>query len=441
MRLIRNILFLIIGLLIGASISLAHAEDVSTHIDGYLNGSTVYSTPVAACVARNPGFNSARVSPDIYLYECGTGTSYGQGQFVSAKETCPTGSTYIGSHLCRFSTSCVAPAVRQSDGSCAVPDPCPARAGTSYGQSVFQYNASAAAAYNGGDSSQANNVITNQCDGGCQIKIDPASTWTETSAVVAGTTTSFVQGNAKYTGVACTGSQTAPMSTTPPSTCATGQTAGTINGKFACLTSAGTPVNTTKPVTTTENPPVSQPDGSTKQTSITSNSDGSITTTTITTASNGTKTTETSTTPSISLSTGAGTGTGTGSGANIDTSTLAKDATLQAIKDALTVTGSINGKAYPTQPDSYYESEYPDGVQGVWNDFKGQVNQTPFIALANSMNPGWSGGTCPTWSMDFSGLHLGGIQSFGDLCWIFAIIKAIFIVTALFTARALLFGG
>lgn len=92
-----------------------------------------------------------------------------------------------------------------------------------------------------------------------------------------------------------------------------------------------------------------------------------------------------------------------------------------------------------------YKQKYPDGISGVWNSFKTKFNQTPFVNLIHQLTPNIpSGGSCPAWTIDLSwtpGGSMGVYRLGDDYCFIWPILKIIIIITALFTARRLVFGG
>lgn len=97
---------------------------------------------------------------------------------------------------------------------------------------------------------------------------------------------------------------------------------------------------------------------------------------------------------------------------------------------------------YPGLPDSFYTSAYPDGITGIWNANKSALSQTSFISAIGKLTPqlGGDSGNCPTWSIDLSAMRLGS-QSFDVPCWIFSALRVFFLITTLFTARAIIFGG
>lgn len=133
---------------------------------------------------------------------------------------------------------------------------------------------------------------------------------------------------------------------------------------------------------------------------------------------------------------GPGSGVQTSSSPSVDTSKLGKDSTLQEIS------GKLNGGAsgvFGDGPESFYESAYPDGISGVWDGHKAALMQTGFASAISGLTPSiGSAGSCPSWSMPTWG---GGSSELQPPCMIWPLLRIIFIITALFTARSLIFGG
>jgi len=95
------------------------------------------------------------------------------------------------------------------------------------------------------------------------------------------------------------------------------------------------------------------------------------------------------------------------------------------------------------EPQSWIVSNYKDGLPGVWNNFQSSLAQTSLIKGIDSIGscvP--SGGSCPdfTISLNFGMANFGSFN-IAPPCWIWDILKAIIIITSLFTARRLIFGG
>ncbi|OFZ92322.1 MAG: hypothetical protein A3F74_15950 [Betaproteobacteria bacterium RIFCSPLOWO2_12_FULL_62_58] len=103
---------------------------------------------------------------------------------------------------------------------------------------------------------------------------------------------------------------------------------------------------------------------------------------------------------------------------------------------------SYTDTAFPAIP-TLYTQKYPNGVQGVWNENKDALVQSAFIQSINSLVPTFGGGSCPDFGLTFNIAPWAnfGSQSFGVPCWIYDAIGLILLVTAAFTARAIIFGG
>jgi hypothetical protein len=73
-----------------------------------------------------------------------------------------------------------------------------------------------------------------------------------------------------------------------------------------------------------------------------------------------------------------------------------------------------------------------------------QIGDAPVVQLIDKLTTGPSGGgSCPSWSFSF---NLGAMGNYGSMgiappCWIWTAIKTIMIITALFAARRIVFGG
>ena len=91
-----------------------------------------------------------------------------------------------------------------------------------------------------------------------------------------------------------------------------------------------------------------------------------------------------------------------------------------------------------------YEKKYPDGLLGVWDAKKAEFEQTSFFRMIGELTPKiGQAGSCPSWSIDLSWTPGGsmGVHQLQPPCMIWPILKAIIIISALFLARALIFGG
>lgn len=102
---------------------------------------------------------------------------------------------------------------------------------------------------------------------------------------------------------------------------------------------------------------------------------------------------------------------------------------------------SFDDSEFPeVQP--FYEQKYPDGLRGVWTSSRTEFESSAFFDFLNSFIPSFSG-SCPSWSMSFNIASWAnyGNHSFLNLCYVFDFVKVVLLVTALFTARAITFGG
>jgi len=101
---------------------------------------------------------------------------------------------------------------------------------------------------------------------------------------------------------------------------------------------------------------------------------------------------------------------------------------------------AVTDSNLPEVPD-FYEQKYPEGMAGVWTEKKAALQSNPFTALLTSLQGNFSdGGQCPSWTLPSPLLGL----SFGELqapCWIWDVLGVIFVVTSLFAARRIIFGG
>lgn len=91
-----------------------------------------------------------------------------------------------------------------------------------------------------------------------------------------------------------------------------------------------------------------------------------------------------------------------------------------------------------------YQQKYPEGITGVWNGKKAEFSQTGFFTMIDQLTPKvGQAGSCPSWTIDLSWTPGGsmGVHQLQPPCMIWPILKAIVIITALFLARALIFGG
>lgn len=90
----------------------------------------------------------------------------------------------------------------------------------------------------------------------------------------------------------------------------------------------------------------------------------------------------------------------------------------------------------------FYDQKYPDGLSGVWNQAKVDIDNSSFMLFLDSFIPTFSG-SCPTFGLNFAISNMAnfGTLDFQSLCYVFDFVKIILLVTAVFAARQLTFGG
>lgn len=388
------------------------------------------------------------LGPSTDTYTCaGTGVQY----------YCPNGGTLSGTNCVH---TCPVGQIEQSDGSCA--SPCPVFDGTDKPELTTQPSTctcpvgtkwyygggcrkTCAAGSEAGVMANAGfdiNIAKGQiegCYGGCGVQHK------------AGVYYIFKDGStsapAAYTGWACSGNgvgtaptgngqpqpdnqQTKEADKKPP-LCGAGEGVITSSsGNVLCLP-AGTP-NTSTPKVASKKAEETYPDGSKKVTTSTDTTDpytgatDTRTTTTSTGGMAGPAGTTTSTGTKSSNSTGSGAA--AGEGGDCDPSKTA-----------------CGGPGKFGENGNLYEKKYPNGLDGLLTAKYNDLKSKPVFGLVSQLAPSNlpNSGQCPTWSFSSNigpKMPFGGGQ-FAPPCWVFDAIKIILLVTALLTARRLIFGG
>jgi len=150
-----------------------------------------------------------------------------------------------------------------------VTNPCLVKSGTSAGSGYLPESLGSA--------------VSVGCDGQCEYVVNQASNGYR--AMVNGVVTNYVKGSWSYSGVQCTATTGSVAASMPSNTCAAGQYAGTVNGKFTCITSNGSEASSmspSNPTTTTSSDVVDNGNGTSTRTTTTTYSDNTTTTTTTT---------------------------------------------------------------------------------------------------------------------------------------------------------------
>lgn len=179
------------------------------------------------------------------------------------------------------------------------------------------------------------------------------------------------------------------------------------------------------------------------------------TTTSSTTGPSGTTTTTSTTVHNLTYNTNNTTNTTTVTVTNVTThTTTAPDGTTTTTTETTTpsegqpadepqYTLDYQGSAMPEIPD-FYAQQYPDGFAGEWDKFKDKVGASPLAGFLTGLSSGLpGGGTCPEWSVSLNFGHMGnfGTHVIAPPCAIWPFIKAVMILSALFVARRMVFGG
>lgn len=449
-KMIRRAVWFLVGLLLGGWLALspvlAQAETIaassvtSPNVVGMWWSVTTTAihnnvSADAACKQANAGWYATKAASGYNWWDChrsdGSLPGYQSGAWCDANlqnvggepscgpgvvtYSCPVGQNWTLSGSSCSRPDCVAPDVRNvATGLCEAP-PCTSKAPIGGGATYFDYGTSAAGAFP--------SIV---CSGGCLAVFSGTSP--AGSAVVDGVKHYFAFGAYTYAGGgsvdACTAGAGTPApgagsEALPVSHCAPNQIEGLINGKLQCYNVPGSGV---PPVAA----PTSAPETSTAGTSTTNVSTVGDTTTT-------TNTTYNSATNSTVVVTTACTG-GNCSSTTTETKTPV-DPTESDEVEGVPVVGTLPATGELVTEDSRT-------LQTVWNTRKAELFASPLIGLASSLTsfPG-STGACPSWSVEGSifGQSQGGTIS--PPCWIWAVLRAFLMLTALFVARRLIFGG
>ncbi|MCQ1061259.1 hypothetical protein LRP52_47115 [Photobacterium sp. ZSDE20] len=118
------------------------------------------------------------------------------------------------------------------------------------------------------------------------------------------------------------------------------------------------------------------------------------------------------------------------------------DRTNALIEGLSTSTVPINLVPDKGQASSFWESRYPDGFAGVWNNYNNNLQNTALVGWVDSFKLTYASDGIPSWSMCFDlgfvdfGCHVIDIDS---RVWL--AIRAFILFTSVMLARRLVFGG
>ena len=133
---------------------------------------------------------------------------------------------------------------------------------------------------------------------------------------------------------------------------------------------------------------------------------------------------------------------GTDGGTTTETKTDGPDNSTQTPTDGSQDTPPVDS-ALPGLP-KLYTPKYPDGLTGVWRDRQAALNSSPLMSLKSQLLPSiGGGGSCPAWNIDltFASWSSYGTTNVAPPCWVWDFGKVVVILSAMFLARALIFGG
>lgn len=376
---------------------------------GYPPGEHEGVTPAAAVGARVSAYNTYCVGGtpprDPYAYSLGACGSIPVGA-ASASVSCavtnvPSGGGSSANLIA--SITCSGTKVLNDAGACVEPLPveCPAR-GTVLNSGWYEMGTNPNASFPAG-----------ACVAGCDVSFSgqaPAG-----QRIINGVMTYYAKGTYEYAGGEPNESCTTPPadnigSILPDHSCGPNQSGGTVNGKWVCLdkiTGEPTPTKPPKETTKTESKSTDPVTGNTTTQTTVHHPGGGTTTTTQT-----------------------------------------RDAEGNLIEEKIVYEEGPNEEgewqaSSGEQPDanrSWWDPVYPEGISPVWAAFKGNIEATAIGSALNNMGLPSMTGSLPTWEFNMSALGLG-THSLQVPEWIWLVIKAIFLVSAAFYCRRIVFGG
>ncbi|PKM20077.1 MAG: hypothetical protein CVV11_00750 [Gammaproteobacteria bacterium HGW-Gammaproteobacteria-15] len=112
------------------------------------------------------------------------------------------------------------------------------------------------------------------------------------------------------------------------------------------------------------------------------------------------------------------------------------------IEDAFGDDGAPDGGCEGDCTGSWYESAYPDGIVGIWQEHSEAFNNTPAVQFLDQFKFS-PVGTQPDWSVCVNLGPLGdyGCHSLNIPAFVWVFIRICILITAAFLCRAIIFGG
>lgn len=146
----------------------------------------------------------------------------------------------------------------------------------------------------------------------------------------------------------------------------------------------------------------------------------------------------TRTTTTTTVTTNPDGSTSTSTGTSTTTTATGTEAPAQTPEEA-----APSDTPLPAVPE-LYTRKYPNGMEGIWTDYKDQLKGTSLVSLVGKLMPNvGNGGSCPSWMLNLDLAHWAtfGTHDVAPPCWIWDVAKAILVLSALLLARSLIFGG
>jgi hypothetical protein len=123
----------------------------------------------------------------------------------------------------------------------------------------------------------------------------------------------------------------------------------------------------------------------------------------------------------------------------------AKEKTLEAVKSELEKIADETVPIVPGLPTvpKFYERSYPEGFKTVWDKHSSALQNTSMFRAVGRFVPSWGGGQCPSFRINLSLSEWAnyGAQDISIPCTVWDIVGALTMLSAVFAARRIIFGG
>lgn len=436
--------------------SIGNGSFYSGQQDSALHAQLATLAKLNAANSPHDWVNQGATNDYMYVF---SPTGY-QGYYITSTNTvivptqiCPGNATQVNAGSCTCNaglvedythTSCITVAA-QRDNLCF------SKSGTSAGQYSAPFNASLGLS---GDAS-----YTYLCEGGCEVNVSYSMAYPPTrygqgtfdgkGCTADPASTGTGPGAPAPSGSGLVGSGTATPGAAAPTPCKAGEYSGSVNGATLCVKASGSLNVVVAGPTIKDLPPDAPAAGASGPAAPIPNAPpGTVKAVDETVCTGSSCTTTTSYKDASGASTGSTTKTQT-AGA-FCTANPSSDICAGATSPGNAASGAggsgvstpATDSALPGKP-TLYTAKYPNGIAGVWADKKTALMATPLLGLTSSMMPNIPAGMAgPSFSVPVAFLgHDFGVYQVGlpDNVWQF--LKWCVIITALFLARGLIFGG